>query len=113
VRRAKKICPHVGADGTSCTKLQPCPDHGRKPWAGSARDQGLHHLSGSARQKRNRGVLDRADTICALCGYPGADEVDHVVPLAHGGTEDISNCQAVHKACHATKTQREARGGGQ
>lgn len=104
--RAAKLCSHA-----DCPNIQPCPDHGRKPWSGSARDRGLTHLSGSARQKRNRHVIDQADTVCALCGYPGATQVDHRLPLAWGGTEDLSNCQAVHPDCHAIKTAREAREG--
>lgn len=37
-----------------------------------------------------------------------ADEVDHIVPAAKGGSDDLSNLQAACKACHAWKTGREA-----
>lgn len=104
--RAAKACPHP-----SCPNLQPCPEHERKPWAGSARDRGAQRISGSRRQARARYVLMRDETICALCGLPGAQEADHRIPLAHGGADDLTNLQAVHKDCHTKKTAREARGG--
>ncbi len=56
-----------------------------------------------------RRILDRDQGVCWICGRPGADQVDHKVPLAQGGTEDDSNLGAVHgEPCHAVKTAREA-----
>lgn len=42
-----------------------------------------HHkrLSGSRRQKRNKAILAKSD-VCHICGHPGSDSVDHVLPLA-------------------------------
>lgn len=37
-----------------------------------------------------------------------ADEVDHIVPAAKGGGDEMANLQAVCKPCHAWKTGREA-----
>lgn len=34
-----------------------------------------------------------------------ADEVDHVVPLFKGGTDDPDNLMAMAKACHEAKTR--------
>lgn len=58
-----------------------------------------HHkrMSGSARQRRNRRILAASD-VCHICGHVGADEVDHVVPLARGGSEDESNLRPAHGA---------------
>ena len=39
-----------------------------------------------------------------------ADEVDHIVPLSQGGTDEDTNLRAIHHDCHKVKTQREARG---
>lgn len=47
----------------------------------------------------------REHPLCA-CGAP-ATEVDHIVPLARGGTNEESNLQALCKACHSAKTARE------
>lgn len=37
-----------------------------------------------------------------------ADEVDHTIPVAEGGTDDPSNLRAMHHDCHARKTLAEA-----
>lgn len=33
---------------------------------------------------------------CWLCGHPGADTVDHVLPRHHGGTHDLANLRPAH-----------------
>jgi len=38
-----------------------------------------------------------------------AHEVDHIVPKAQGGTDDLGNLRAINRDCHRTKTQREAK----
>lgn len=40
-----------------------------------------------------------------------ADEVDHIVPLCQGGTDDPSNLRAINRECHKLKTQAESRAG--
>ncbi|WP_166390286.1 hypothetical protein [Nocardioides ochotonae] len=42
-----------------------------------------HHarLSGRARQKRNEKILAASD-VCHICGQPGSDAIDHVIPFA-------------------------------
>ena len=58
--------------------------------------------------EKTRGEVLEEDPTCYLCGLPGSTEVDHIVAVSEGGTEDRSNLAAVHKRCHATKTGREA-----
>lgn len=57
--------------------------------------------SSSARQEflRTRGYLDT----------PAGYEVDHIVPLHWGGTDDPSNMQLLTKEAHDQKTARERR----
>lgn len=43
---------------------------------------------------------------CELCDGE-ATEVDHIVPLAKGGTNKLSNLQSLCKPCHSRKTARE------
>lgn len=54
-------------------------------------------------------VLAR-DWACRGCGAPGQDRdyVDHIVPLADGGGDDLGNLQRLCRACSARKTGREA-----
>lgn len=35
---------------------------------------------GETRQRRNRRILAASD-VCHICGQPGADAVDHVIPI--------------------------------
>ena len=47
---------------------------------------------------------------CQSCGWrlhPGTRwEVDHIIPVALGGTESPHNLQVLCKACHGAKTAR-------
>lgn len=55
-----------------------------------------------------QGVLDGAQGTCASCKRPGLRlVVDHVVPLALGGSGDASNLQALCDDCHGDKTAHD------
>jgi 5-methylcytosine-specific restriction endonuclease McrA len=45
---------------------------------------------------RRRRIVERDGGICHICGGPGADSADHVIPLSQGGTDDDDNLAAVH-----------------
>lgn len=99
--RAKKICSHP-----NCFELQPCPEHKRKAWEGHKRNT---KLSGWEQQKRAKYVLLKHDTICHVCGNPGANEADHVIPLGEGGADNSANMRPIHAVpCHRDKTHAEA-----
>lgn len=40
-----------------------------------------------------------------------ADEVDHIIPMAEGGTDDLTNLRAINADHHREKTREEARRG--
>ena len=46
--------------------------------------------------------------LCVLCEAKGvlslSRELDHIIPLFKGGTNDDSNCQAICLDCHKAKT---------
>ena len=105
--RAPKVCSNP-----TCPHSQPCPDHGRKPWQGSKRKDRAK-LSGYKQQKRAKYVLRTHDTVCHVCGYPGATEADHVIPLAEGGPDTLGNMRPIHHDCHVAKTAEEAQRGRQ
>ena len=44
---------------------------------------------------RNRRILAASD-VCHICGEPGADAVDHVIPYVRGGTDDPWNLKPAH-----------------
>lgn len=50
--------------------------------------------------------------LCVACERQGrvaaATELDHVVPLWAGGTDDEHNLQGLCRACHAEKSADEA-----
>lgn len=52
-------------------------------------------MSGRTRQQRNRRILATSD-ICHICGHGQADEIDHVIPLSRGGSEDSTNLLPAH-----------------
>jgi 5-methylcytosine-specific restriction endonuclease McrA len=65
---------------------------------------------------QHRRAIARGKPPCAICGneidytlrYPDlmAYVVDHVVPVKHGGSDDLSNKQAAHNTCNRLKWDR-------
>ena len=47
---------------------------------------------------------------CNACGrlLDGSFEIDHRVPLSHGGDNSIENLQALHRLCHMAKSATDA-----
>ena len=95
----------------TCGKPSPgsyCAEHKPKPWETSSRRLRVR-VSGSVEQARAKRILERFLYACHWCGNAGADQVDHVVPLAEGGADDDSNLAPIHaEPCHRVKTQGEA-----
>lgn len=80
-------------------------------------------LCGSCRRRDTRAarrlladLLIRDFLICGICDQPVDPDlkwpahrsvtVDHIIPVAHGGSDDIENLQLAHLACNATKQDR-------
>ena len=58
--------------------------------------------------RTRRRILRRDQGICCICGKPGADQVDHIIPVTQGGAEDDSNYAAIHsRPCHLAKSLTE------
>ncbi|WP_206461513.1 HNH endonuclease [Acinetobacter baumannii] len=52
----------------------------------------------------------RDEWTCQCCGTVTKDlELDHIVNVARGGTDDESNLQSLCVPCHKKKTQQESR----
>ncbi len=47
-------------------------------------------------------ILSRDGWVCSYCGQD-AKEVDHIIPVAHGGTDDEANLTAACVKCNRSK----------
>jgi 5-methylcytosine-specific restriction enzyme A len=51
-------------------------------------------------------VFDRDRNACCLCGTTENLTIDHIIPLAKGGTNDLSNFQTLCRQCNSRKGDR-------
>lgn len=59
-----------------------------------------------------RFILNRDRSVCYVCGLEGADQADHVIPIAEGGPNHTDNGRAIHaEPCHTIKSREEAERG--
>ena len=75
----------------------------RNPFATSNTDA----VSGSVRYE----ILRRAGARCELCGASSKEtqiDVDHIVPRARGGSNDLENLQALCRTCNSQKRDRDS-----
>lgn len=63
--------------------------------------------TGNRRYRRNRALVLAKSRVCHLCGLDGADTVDHLVPYADGGTDDISNLKPAHHVCNSRRGKKD------
>lgn len=73
-------------------------------------------LTGSRLQARNRRILQRDHGTCQLCGqpvdttvhwtHPNAPQVDHIIPIRHGGPDTDNNLALTHRRCNRAKSDR-------
>ena len=68
-------------------------------------------IRGNSLQKIRRDHF-RENPLCVQCEKEGrislATELDHIVPIAHGGSESDSNRQGLCRYCHDAKSATEA-----
>lgn len=57
-------------------------------------------------QRRKARIIRRDHGICHLCGKPGADTADHLVPWSLGGTDHDTNLAAAHVDCNRRRGNR-------
>lgn len=48
-------------------------------------------------------ALTTYGTTCHLCGRPGADSADHLIPRSHGGPDDLTNLRPAHRSCNYSR----------
>ena len=114
---AKRICSHPGCNelttGNKCESHQ-AQARSRNNW--KHKKNSTQRGYGSRWQKIRKLILQRDNHLCQQCKKVGlttpANEVDHIVSKARGGTDNPSNLQAICSDCHRTKTATERRGEG-
>lgn len=69
----------------------------------------LYYLRDNMRKearKRLPELIARDGNKCQRCGTTDKITVDHIVPLARGGTNDLENLQLLCKLCNGVKGDR-------
>lgn len=98
-----RVCVTCGAPFTRRnTRQRHCPTHeprGREHASPTTRAQ----LDGTGLYDKNRHIVLAGNPSCAICGLPGADSVDHVLPVALGGTNALSNLRPAHLSCNCSR----------
>lgn len=66
--------------------------------------------------RRNRSLLLKSATVCALCGKPIDKNIkwpdpwcgtaDHIIPVSKGGRSTMDNLQPAHKCCNLAKSNK-------
>lgn len=107
--RAKSICLVSGCVKPT-TGYGRCDDHRlpRDKW-GKVSKRNTERIPGWAKTRLI--VLRRDRYHCYVCGEATAVEVDHIVPIARGGSHELTNLAAVCPPCHRRKTALESRVG--
>lgn len=111
--RAPKVC---GTDGCSkLTHTSRCDEH-QKPsgWSTSPRTASAGRTSTTIWKNMRILALQRDGHQCQIRGprcIIAATQVDHVIPVSQGGTDQLPNLQSVCPPCHKQKTAREANAG--
>lgn len=50
-------------------------------------------------------------TVCTLCGLPGSDTADHIIPRSKGGAVyDLRNLAPAHRRCNESRGNRDHEG---
>lgn len=112
--RIRKACRVRGCAATTTDPDGYCDAHKGESWN--------RHTAGKTRKQRGYGaswdklreqILKRDRYLCQEClrndRYVPANQVDHILPKAQGGTDAPSNLQTLCGACHRQKTARESK----
>lgn len=71
----------------------------------------LEKWGGRKAQQYVVATLETYGRVCWLCGLPGANSADHVIPRSKGGAVyDLANLGPSHRKCNESRGNREARG---
>lgn len=103
-KKPERPAPRRCAKG-DCNKMQPCPTHYNKEWANTSYYKQIP-------EKDKNEVRRLAGGLCRKCGRPAnPGQVDHIVNVARGGQNEMSNYQLLCLRCHKDKTDKEIKWG--
>jgi 5-methylcytosine-specific restriction endonuclease McrA len=57
--------------------------------------------------RRKQLIRERDGFKCVLCGSDDRLQVDHIIPVRLGGTNDVGNGRTLCHACHVKKTAED------
>jgi 5-methylcytosine-specific restriction endonuclease McrA len=60
--------------------------------------------------KTVRRIIERDRGICWICGLPGANSADHLIPRSKGGNHSDANLAAAHMYCNRQRGNRDMAG---
>jgi CRISPR/Cas system Type II protein with McrA/HNH and RuvC-like nuclease domain len=58
------------------------------------------------REKVRKQVFERDEPVCKSCGSRDMLEVDHIIPISRGGSNQLDNLQILCKTCNIKKGNR-------
>ncbi|QIE96576.1 HNH endonuclease [Pantoea stewartii] len=110
--RIPRACRKLGCARTTTDGSGYCDAHRNEGWQQHQRGQSRHARGyGSKWDVIRAHILQRDRHLCQNClrnGRPtAAKTIDHILPKAHGGTDDDSNLEALCWPCHKSKTAKE------
>lgn len=112
MRRAARVCSVVGCPILIEGAGHLCAAHVRKRQRAVDAGRPSSAQRGYGRQwPRIRSSYLKAHPDCVVCGQP-ANQVDHIVPLREGGTNDPSNLRSLCIKDHSRRTASENGGFG-
>jgi len=62
-------------------------------------------------QRVRKDVLDKYNHQCNQCSSKKSLEVDHIIPIKSGGSDDMDNLQILCKSCNSSKGAKIIKGG--
>ena len=115
--KPKKHCAHPGCPNLVEAGRRYCPEHEKEEQKRiNANRDPSKAKQYDERWRRLRKLVIHREPLCRQCKKEGrltlATEVDHIIPLAQGGTNELDNLQPLCHSCHSRKTAKEDGGFG-
>lgn len=113
-QRPLKPCRHRGCRTLSRNSNGYCDDHKDEAKAWVKKPVERSGRGGRPWRRLREQVLVRDGYLCQCdeCKARAmplvANEVDHIIPLAHGGTDALTNLMAINHDCHKRKTAADS-----